>query len=270
MKHPKFKGLTELQAEIKKLKRNLNSKEVDFKVAVKKLKTANPEHENIDSLRKKVEGKEIAYNKAQRQLKSKLGQKERKVAEREKQKSDDMAQKIRKRVINKSLNAELKVQENILSQLNNVSITFPHTQPKQDGKESDLFISHASEDKVDFVKALADELIKQGVSVWYDEYALRIGDSLRKSIDKGLSQSRFGLIVLSKNFFDKNWTQYELNGLVAKEMEGEKVILPIWHNITKDEILKLSPSLVDKVALNTAILSVQEIAEKVADAVNNA
>ena len=87
------------------------------------------------------------------------------------------------------------------------------------------------------MKSLADELIKQGVSVWYDEYALRIGDSLRKSIDKGLSQSRFGLIILSKSFFEKNWTQYELNGLVAKEMEGEKVILPIWHNISKDEIM---------------------------------
>ena len=103
-----------------------------------------------------------------------------------------------------------------------------------------------------------------------DRYALRIGDSLRKSIDKGLSQSRFGLIILSKSFFEKNWTQYERNGLVAKEMEGEKVILPIWHNISKDEIMKLSPTLVDKFALNSATNTVYEIAEKVADAVNNA
>lgn len=53
-------------------------------------------------------------------------------------------------------------------------------------------------------------------------------------------------------------------------MEGEKVILPIWHNISKDEIMKLSPSLVDKFALNSATNTVYEIAEKVADAVNNA
>ena len=53
-------------------------------------------------------------------------------------------------------------------------------------------------------------------------------------------------------------------------MEGDKVILPIWHNITKDEIMKLSPSLVDKVALNSTMFTVREIAEKVADAVKNA
>lgn len=130
-----------------------------------------------------------------------------------------------------------------------------------------MFISHASEDKAGFVKPLADELIELGVSVWYDEYTLRIGDSLRRSIDKGLAESKYGLIILSKAFFEKNWTQYELNGLVVKEMEGNKVILPIWHNITKDEIMRLSPSLVDKVALNSATLTVREIAEKIADAV---
>ncbi|MFB2713485.1 toll/interleukin-1 receptor domain-containing protein [Aeromonas veronii] len=130
-----------------------------------------------------------------------------------------------------------------------------------------MFISHASEDKAGFVKPLADELIELGVSVWYDEYTLRIGDSLRRSIDKGLAESKYGLIILSKAFFEKNWTQYELNGLVVKEMEGNKVILPIWHNITKDEIMRLSPSLVDKVALNSATLTMREIAEKIADAV---
>ncbi|MNV83673.1 TIR domain protein [compost metagenome] len=108
------------------------------------------------------------------------------------------------------------------------------------------------------------------MSVWYDEYTLRIGDSLRRSIDKGLAESKYGLIILSKAFFEKNWTQYELNGLVVKEMEGSKVILPIWHNITKNEIMRLSPSLVDKVALNSATLTVREIAEKIADAVKHA
>ncbi|HDL6609937.1 toll/interleukin-1 receptor domain-containing protein [Yersinia sp. 22-579] len=155
-----------------------------------------------------------------------------------------------------------------MSQLKNVEIKFPsEKKSKQTG--TDLFISHASEDKADFVKPLADELIELGLSVWYDEYTLRIGDSLRRSIDKGLAESKYGLIILSKAFFEKNWTQYELNGLVVREMEGDKVILPIWHNITKDEIMKLSPSLVDKVALNSAMFTVREIAEKVADAVKN-
>ena len=269
MKHPKYKGIGFLDAEIRKLERDVVTKEIEFELVVKKLKNAEP-YDDIRKLRNTLKSKEKSVIKAKRQVKSKIAQKTRKEAERNNKRFGGKVQKRKNIALNQSLNEELKIQGNILSQLKNMPISFAKDLTKQNGKESDLFISHASEDKADFVKSLADELINQGVSVWYDEYALRIGDSLRKSIDKGLSQSRFGLIILSKSFFEKNWTQYELNGLVAKEMEGEKVILPIWHNISKDEILKLSPSLVDKFALNSATNTVQEIAEKVADAVNNA
>lgn len=87
--------------------------------------------------------------------------------------------------------------------------------------------------KDDFVRPLALNLIALNLHVWYDELSLTVGDSLRKSIDLGLSKSRFGLVVLSSAFFAKNWTQYELGGLVSREMEGPKVILPIWHKVTK-------------------------------------
>jgi hypothetical protein len=99
-----------------------------------------------------------------------------------------------------------------------------------------------------------------GYKIWYDEFQLKIGDSLRKKIDEGLKLSKYGIGVLSRDFFRKNWTEYELNGLVAREMNGVKVILPIWHNVTRDEVLSFSPTLADKVALNTAIYSLQEIA----------
>jgi hypothetical protein len=67
-------------------------------------------------------------------------------------------------------------------------------------KEHDVFISHASEDKNDLVRPLADALQNKGLSVWYDEFTLRIGDSLRQKIDQGLSRSRVGLVVLSPSF----------------------------------------------------------------------
>jgi TIR domain len=127
-------------------------------------------------------------------------------------------------------------------------------------KEYDFFISHATEDKESFVRPLAELLTKNGHKVWYDEFQLKIGDSLRKKIDEGLRFSKYGIAVLSRDFFRKNWTEYELNGLVAKEMNGVKVILPIWHNVTRDEVLSFSPTLADKVALNTAIYSLEEIA----------
>ena len=128
-------------------------------------------------------------------------------------------------------------------------------------KKYDFFISHASEDKDDIVRELAEALRNNGFKVWYDEFELKIGDSLRKKIDYGLSNANYGIVIVSPSFVKKNWTEYELNGMVAREMNGHKVILPIWHKITKDEVLKFSPSLADKLALNTSLHTIDDIVE---------
>lgn len=135
-------------------------------------------------------------------------------------------------------------------------------------RKYDVFISHASDDKDEIVRPLANKLKDLGVNVWYDEFELKIGDSLRKKIDKGLANSRFGIVVLSKKFISKGWTNYELDGIVSKAVSGEQVILPIWHNITKKEVLDFSPSLADKVARNTASFTVEEIAEEISNLIN--
>lgn len=105
--------------------------------------------------------------------------------------------------------------------------------------------------------------------MWYDEFELRIGDSLRRKIDQGLANSRFGVVVLSHAFFAKNWPQYELDGLVTREMSGEQVVLPLWHRITKGEIMARSPSLADKVARNTSDFTVDEIGRAIADMIRS-
>jgi hypothetical protein len=116
----------------------------------------------------------------------------------------------------------------------------------------DLFICHASEDKASFVHPLAKALRERHVEVWYDEFSLKLGDSIRRSLDKGLKQSRFGIVVLSKPFFDKQWPQYELDGLAEREMKGrDKVILPIWHGVTHDEVTRYSPSLAGRKAVSS-------------------
>jgi hypothetical protein len=135
--------------------------------------------------------------------------------------------------------------------------------------EYDVFISHATEDKEAIVRALATALVSEGLKVWYDEFELRIGDSLRRKIDGGLARSRFGVVVLSPAFFRKNWPQYELDGLVTREMTGRQVILPLWHQISKDEIIAQSPSLADKVARSTGSCSVAEIAREIADVIRD-
>ncbi|WOQ36971.1 toll/interleukin-1 receptor domain-containing protein [Acinetobacter soli] len=133
--------------------------------------------------------------------------------------------------------------------------------------EYDLFISHASEDKEDFVRPLAETLQELGIKVWYDEFSLKVGDSLRRKIDSGLRNSKYGTVVLSADFMKKEWTNYELDALVAREMNGHKMILPIWHKISKTDVINYSPNLADKVALNTSISTIQEIAEQLADVI---
>ena len=103
------------------------------------------------------------------------------------------------------------------------------------------------------------------IKVWYDELSIKWGDSLRKSIDKGLKSSKFGIVVISKSFIKKGWTNYELDGLFQKEMTYGKTILPIWHDITKDEVQNFSPSLAGRKALNTSMYTIKEIAEELKD-----
>jgi hypothetical protein len=139
-------------------------------------------------------------------------------------------------------------------------------------KEYDVFVAHASEDKDSIVRPLAHALQDTGLEVWYDEFELRIGSSLRRSIDAGLANSRFGVVVLSASFFSKGWSNYELDGLVTREVAqgGGQLILPIWHRVTKEEVIQYSPSLADKLALRTSDSTVDEIAGEIAGVIRGA
>lgn len=136
-----------------------------------------------------------------------------------------------------------------------------------DGRVFDVFISHASEDKDDVVRPLANALRAAGLSVWYDEFELRIGDSLRRKIDRGLGSSRFGVVVLSQAFFGKGWPEYELDGLVTRAVSGDQILLPIWHNVSKSEVIGYSASLADRLARSTGTHTVEEIAAEIAEVV---
>lgn len=128
--------------------------------------------------------------------------------------------------------------------------------------EYDVFVSHAFEDKEEFVDEFVDELRKQNISVWYDSTQLKWGDSMRERIDNGLSKSHFGIVVLSPNYIreGKYWTKAELNGLFQKETVNGKTILPIWHNLTKKQVIEYSPIIADRKAMTTANMTAAEIA----------
>lgn len=145
----------------------------------------------------------------------------------------------------------------------------PPVLPDENGETWDVFVSHASEDKEAVAEPLALELRARGLRVWLDKTELRIGDSLRRKIDYGLAHSTFGIVILSKSFFSKGWPQYELDGIIGLSVNGDQRMLPIWHEISRDEIAIQSPSLVDKIARNTAINTVAEIADEIAEVVQS-
>jgi hypothetical protein len=117
------------------------------------------------------------------------------------------------------------------------------------------------EDQEGFVRNLAGMLTSLGLSIWYAETALQVGDSLSASINKGLTDSRYGIVVVSPHFMAKRWTNWELAGLVNRQnSEEQNVILPIWHEVTKSDVIAFCPSLVDLMALNTTTEQADEIA----------
>lgn len=132
--------------------------------------------------------------------------------------------------------------------------------------EYDVFISHASEDKESFVDDLASELRKKNIKVWYDTNSIKWGDSLRSRIDEGLRKSKYGIVVLSPNYIAENkyWTKTELDGLFQLESVTGKRLLPIWHNLTKQQVMDYSPTIVGRKAVSTATMTAEEMANEFA------
>lgn len=103
------------------------------------------------------------------------------------------------------------------------------------------------------MRPLVAHLDARGLSVWLDERKIRVGDSLRGSIEGGLAHSRFGVVVISPAFPTKLWAQRELDGLVAKEVNGGvKVILPVWHEVDVDYVAEHFPILADRLGAPTS------------------
>ena len=120
---------------------------------------------------------------------------------------------------------------------------------KTNPRKWDVFLSYASEDCDAVVQLLATTLKRLGLKVWYDKMELRVGDRLRKKIDEGLAKCRYGVVILSTNFFSKHYPELELAGLAQREHDGENVILPVWTNVDAQEVRSYSPPLADRVAV---------------------
>ncbi|MDE2749251.1 MAG: toll/interleukin-1 receptor domain-containing protein [Chloroflexota bacterium] len=137
----------------------------------------------------------------------------------------------------------------------------------KDKYEYDVFLSHASEDKDEVARPLAIALQKHGLRVWYDEFELRIGDNLVAKLNAGISTSRFGILVLSKAFFAKQWTIHELNMLENLWVSEDRILFPVWHKITVEELSSYRAWLAIIIGLSTDTYEIKEIADEICEVI---
>lgn len=238
--------------------------------------------------------KEISNTKSQTMIRSKLSKFDRlqkdlegnskelgsinkKITEEEKRlhRYEEQLLRIETRELKKAIDERIQIdretsqsQQTLLEELNQIKSSIAiHTEElantSGDQEQYDVFISHSSLDKEDFVKPLAEILKAFDVKVWYDEYKLTWGKHTRRTIDTGLGNCRFGIVVFSENFFNGRWTQHELDGLVSRHLsEHQDLILPIWHNVGYEEVRQFSPTLADITALKSEDMNIEEIAEQ--------
>ena len=132
----------------------------------------------------------------------------------------------------------------------------------------DVFVSHASEDKARFVDSFVAALEARGLRVWYDSNEIRLGDDFRRRMDDGLSRSRFGVVVLSPNFF-KYWPEAELSALFNQEATfGRVCILPVRLDLDHATMTTRSPLLAARAALGWE-LGAGELARCIQDRVRD-
>jgi hypothetical protein len=94
-------------------------------------------------------------------------------------------------------------------------------------KSAKIFLSHSSKDKA-FVRKLASDLKSNDVPVWFDEWELKVGDSINQKIGEGINESGWLAVVISNNSIKSSWVEKELNAGLATELQKRQVfVLPI-------------------------------------------
>lgn len=124
-------------------------------------------------------------------------------------------------------------------------------QSERKPKRWDIFLSYAHADRAEVAQPLAVALESLGLRVWLDHTELKVGDSLQEKIDEGLRLCRLGVVILSHAFFSHHYPVRELRGLAQREVNGKKVILPVWHRVSEEDVRNFSPPLADRVAART-------------------
>jgi hypothetical protein len=131
----------------------------------------------------------------------------------------------------------------------------------------DVFLCHAWDDRQESAKELHDLLVGAGVKVWFSEKDLGLGVPMMRAIDKGLANSKIGLVLVTPALLvrlpKEGVADKELSALLARNQ-----LVPIVHNTTYDALRNVSPMLASRSGLDTAEDSMAVVAKKVAELVS--
>ncbi|MEQ9302623.1 MAG: toll/interleukin-1 receptor domain-containing protein, partial [Marinoscillum sp.] len=133
----------------------------------------------------------------------------------------------------------------------------------------DAFLSFAVEDKIEVATELYHKLEEQGLKVWYSGRELVYGISIQESIREGLNKSRYAVLIITKNYFKTNYAQQELGALWSRELDGHQVIIPVFHNISPQEVGFENPALAERWAVSTSI-GLDKVAEAITNRISQA
>ncbi|TXL61102.1 toll/interleukin-1 receptor domain-containing protein [Cerasibacillus terrae] len=161
-----------------------------------------------------------------------------------------------------------KVSE-ISERLNELAIDVKHTAHEKEIIEYDVFLSHSSLDKETFVTELSEKLSNKGLNVFEDVKVFKIGQSQTDMMNMGILNSRFVVVFLSSNFIQSGWSEYEFKSFLNREINEKKIIiLPIWHDVSVEQVRQYNPYLVDKFALSTDKFTVDEMVEHISQVIS--
>jgi TIR domain len=130
----------------------------------------------------------------------------------------------------------------------------------------DVFLCHAWDDRQGAAKELHDLLESRGVRVWFSEKDAGLGTPLLRAIDKGLANSRIGIVLVTPALLRRLPTE----GIADKELSallaGERLV-PVVHNTTYEALREVSPLLGSRTGLSTAEEPMADVAAKLAELV---
>lgn len=129
------------------------------------------------------------------------------------------------------------------------------------------FLSYASEE-TELASKLVQGFSSKGIKIWYAPIELKVGDKVLDSIERGMKESEYAILLISNNYLNKGWTKYEMDVLIRENIEKDRKILPIWHEVTKEQVEEKISGLAGIFALNSAI-GAENLVGKLVEAMTN-